>query len=119
MNKLKLSYKITTGLISLMTIAGATRYLFDRPFVEQAFTALGYPLFLITPMAVLKILGVIGILQNKSKFIKNLAYSGLFWNFNLAILSHIAMKDGEFAPALVCLILLVSSFYTKLRVDNN
>lgn len=117
MDKNKLMFRISTGLLTLMTFGAAGTYIFNHQFVADAFTSLGYPTYLIYPLAVLKILGISVIWLRKPKFLINLAYSGFFWDYILAFFAHIAVGDGEFGAALVCFILLTISYIGKQRLE--
>ena len=111
MNKTKLTYMISTGLY-LMTLGGAIRHLLYGDLIYRKCilkTWISNISYLSTRG--FKILGIIMVWLGKPKLLSNLAYSGLFWNFLLAVTAHIAVNDGEFAGALMCLILLVTSFF--------
>lgn len=116
MKKFKIMYYASTGLLTLLTIAGVGRYVFDHDFVAEMFSSLGYPTYLVYPMAALKSLGLVAIWYRKNEFLKNLAYSGFFWNFSFGMFAHIAVQDGGFAPAMVCLILLIVSFIGQRKL---
>ena len=84
--------------------------------IAAVFAALGYPTYIVYPLAVAKLLGVIAILTGKSSTLKYLAYAGFFYDFLLAGSAHIAVGDGEWPPALVALILVTVSFvYDRKR----
>ena len=74
----KIIYWIATGLISVMMLMSAGMYIFDHNTVSEVFTTLGYPTYIIYPLAIAKILGIIVILVNKWDFLKGLAYAGFF-----------------------------------------
>jgi len=42
--------------------------------------------------------------------LKEWAYAGFFFDFVLAFFAHFMVNDGEFAPALVALVLLFTSY---------
>lgn len=103
-------YWIATGLLCLLMLFAATNYFFKYEAIKSVFVSLGYPIYIIRPLAVAKLLGVIAILTGKSRTLKQWAYAGFFFNFVLALAAHIAVGDGQFAPALVCLVLLFVSY---------
>ena len=78
-------------------------------------THLGYPVYLLTLLAVWKILGVITLLIPKYPLLKEWAYAGFFFIMSGAIFSHIAIGDGinEILPALLLLILAAVSWYFR------
>lgn len=113
MNKLKIAYYITTALFSLMIAGGVGMYFLQHDQVATAYTALGYPTYLIYPLGTAKLLGLVAIWTRKSDFLKGLAYAGFFFNLMLAVSAHIAVGDGEFPAALVVLILMTSSYFLQ------
>ena len=128
--KKHLPYYITTILISLMTIGGALQYLTMSERIVAAFSyemagefnALGFPAWLIIPMGILKIMGVVAIwLPVIPKWLREWAYAGLFFNFLLAIGAHvfnpINPSDQEAPGAIVALILLCMSRFLLYKKE--
>jgi hypothetical protein len=78
-------------------------------------THLGYPVYLLTLLAVWKILGVVALLIPKNPLLKEWAYAGFFFIMSGAIFSHVALSDGmnEIFPALLLLILTMVSWYFR------
>ena len=116
MKRDKIIYWISTGLLCLMMVASGIMYMLNYSEVAAVFVALGYPAYLVYPLAVLKLLGVLAILANKSRLLKDLAYAGFFYDFLLAASAHINAGDGEYLPALAALILLIVSFVYDRKV---
>jgi len=116
MNKIKIAYWVSTGLLSLLYFAGATLYLTQRGMVSEAYRMLGYPTYLISVLIVVKVLGPIAILSRKSIALSDLAYAGMFYHLLLALSAHLNAGDGGFVPALVGLGLLPISFFTQNQV---
>ena len=112
----KIIYWIATGLLCLFMLGAAGMYIFNHQAVTEIFQKLGYPAHIVYPLAIAKILGVIAILSNYSKTLKEWAYAGFFYDFILALSAHLTAGDGEFVPALVALVLLAVSyvFYKKV-----
>jgi hypothetical protein len=119
MKKNKIIYWIATGLLTLSFFAGALMYLFNYPRAEGFFISLGFPTWIIYPLAILKILGVIAILTKKSNFLKELAYSGFLFDAILALAAHIIVSDGEYAPAIIALVLIAISWFFDRKVFGN
>ena len=111
--KIKVAYVVSTGLLTLMMLGSAGMYIFNNAEVVQAFTNLGFPTWIIYPLATAKLLGLVAIWSRKSKTLLNLAYAGFFYNFILASSAHIAVADGEFFGALMALVLLGVSFFSQ------
>lgn len=91
----------------------AGMYFFNHAEVSQSFSNLGFPSFIIYPLAVAKILGIIAIWTDFSKVLREWAYAGFFFNILLAFSAHVNIGDGAFAPALGAMTLLLVSYFTK------
>lgn len=117
MNK-KLLYWVPTVLLSAMMLMSAGMYVFNYEEISLVFLKLGFPAFVIYPLAVLKVLGVIALLTNKSKFLSEWAYAGFFFDFLLAASGHLNAGDGEAMGAFVALALLITSrYFWQLRTE--
>ena len=89
-------------------------YFVNTGDVEDIFKSLGYPTRIVIPLAVLKILGVIAIITNKNKTLKEWAYFGFLIDYSLALEGHLAVNDGAHIAATVAMILLMFSYtYNK------
>jgi hypothetical protein len=90
-------------------------YIVKYEMVSATFTKLGFPTFIIYPLALAKILGLIALWTNKSKQLKEWAYAGFFFNTVLATGAHLNVNDGEHFGAIVAFILVIISyiFYRK------
>jgi hypothetical protein len=115
----KTAYYITTGLVSLLMLFSAGMYIFSNAEVSELFTSLGYPTYIIYPLAIAKILGLIAIWQNKNQTLKEWAYAGFFFDLILAFSAHYMVGDGEQGGAIVGLVLLITSYYFGKRIANN
>lgn len=116
----KIIYLVSTILLTLlMAVGSAGNYIFNHEMVSEVFTALGFPTYLIYPMATAKILGIIAICTKKSQTLKEWAYAGFFFNLVLAIIAHLGVNDGGFAPALVGLVLLLVSYFSEKKIAHN
>ena len=121
----RIIYLVSTGLLTLMVFGSAGMYFYDYPMVSEVFAKLGFPTYLIYPLAIAKILGLIAIWTKKSQMLKEWAYAGFFFDFLLAASAHIMINDGEYAAALVALVLLIVSYffekkmYAKTSLTNN
>ncbi|MGB1206709.1 MAG: DoxX family protein [Chitinophagales bacterium] len=109
-------YWIATGLLSLMMLASGTMYFVNNPKIVAIFTQLGFPSYIIYPLAIAKILGIIAILTKKSKILKEWAYAGFFFEILLAFSAHIAINDKEYLGAVIAMILLMTSYFFDKKV---
>lgn len=109
----------STGIISLLLLMSAGMYIVTHDDVEIVFGDLGFPVWLIYPMAIAKIAGVVLLLSKFSESLTEWAYAGIFFNLLLAVGAHAAIHDGQFFPALVGIILLMISYFTWKRQSNS
>lgn len=77
--------------------------------IANEFTKLGFPLYIIYPLAIAKIIGIIALWVIKCSGMKQWAYAGFFFNFILALSAHINIKDEKYLPAIIALVLLLTS----------
>jgi len=111
----KIIYLVATGLLTALMLFSAGMYFFNYEMVSATFTKLGFPTYIIYPLAIAKILGLIAIWTKKSNALKEWAYAGFFFDFVLALTAHINISDGEYAPALLALVLLFVSYFFEKR----
>ena len=109
-------YRIVTGLFTVMIGMGAAMYFVQNDMVREAFTNLGFPTFIIYPLAIAKILGLVAIWTNKSSMLKEWAYAGFVFDLVLAISAHLNVNDGEHYGALIGLILVSVSYYYNRKL---
>ncbi|MDF1697877.1 MAG: DoxX family protein [Saprospiraceae bacterium] len=102
----KVIYWISTGLMCAIFLFSASMYFIKTEMVKGFFEALNYPTYLVYPLAVAKILGIIAVLSDKSKVLKEWAYAGFFFDAVLAAQAHIDANDGG-AMMSICAALLV------------
>lgn len=102
---------VSTGLLSAMMLMSAGMYIFKNGEISQTFTGLGFPTFIVYPLAFLKIAGIVALWGDFNKNLTQWAYAGFFFNFLLAMAAHLNVADGEFFGAVMALILLAVSYY--------
>ena len=120
MNKrTKIIYYTSTILLTLLFIMGPMMYFFNHDEVALVFEKLGYPTYLIYPLATIKLLGVVAIWTNKSAWLKEWAYAGFFFDLVLALGAHVSIGDGEYAPAIVGIVLVLTSYFTGKRLNKS
>ena len=129
--KKHLPYYLSTGLLSLMMLGNVYMYLSFHPLVVHGFSntlvegynAFGFPAWLILPMGVAKLLGVIAFWAPQvPRWLREWAYAGFFFNFLLAFGAHafnpINPNDGDSAGAVVALVILCISRYTLYKKES-
>ena len=112
----KIVYWIVTGLLSLMFLGSATMYFVNNADVTAVFESLGFPTWIIYPLAICKIAAVAVILSNKGGIVKEWVYAGLFFNTVLAFFAHFMIGDGDEMGALIAMILVLSSYFLGKKV---
>lgn len=112
----KTIYWIATGLLCALFIMGAMMYIFNYPRAESFFISLGFPTWIIYPLATLKIIGPIVILLKKSVFLKELAYAGFLFDAVLAFFAHYLVSDGEYMFSLLALVFTTLSWIYDRKI---
>ncbi len=112
-------YRVITGLFTVLVLIGASQYFLNHEMVKEMFEGIKYPTYLIYPMGIAKISGIIAIWFVKSKTIKEWAYAGFTFNFLLAISAHLDVSDGEFAPAILALVFCLASYFYYRKLNNS
>lgn len=114
-NRDNIIYYVATSLFTILMLFSAGMYIIKNDVAQEAFTNLGIPVFIIYPLALVKLLGLTAIWTNKSKMLKEWAYSGFFFQTLLGIGVHLNIGDGEHFPILFANILIIISyvFYRK------
>ena len=114
MNKIKIGYYVVTGLLSLMLLYSAIgMYFLQTETVKGFFEFLGYPTYLVIPLAVAKVLGVIMVLWRGSQWLTEWAYAGFFFDVVLAFFAHYTAGDSVSFTLITMIALLVSYFFGK------
>jgi len=107
-------YWISTSLLSLLYLTSAVMYIAKRNWVRQALGDLGYPAYLVSILAVVKLLAVAVILSRIHVALSDLAYAGMLFHLTLAAGAHVGVrKPKEALPAFIGLVLLSVSFLTQ------
>lgn len=115
---MRIAYFVVTGLLTALMCMSAGMYIFNNAEVAKNFTSLGYPTYIIYPLAVAKVLGLIAIWTDFSKSLKEWAYAGFFFNTFLAASAHLVKSDGEAAPAIVAIVLVLVSYNLAKRLGR-
>lgn len=119
----KIIYWVSTAWLALgMLSTGIVQLIKTKEEVDNI-THLGYPAYLLTILAIWKILGVITVLIPKFALLKEWAYAGFFFAMSGAVVSHIISGNpiAKIFPALLLLVLTIISWYfrpTNRRIDK-
>jgi hypothetical protein len=98
-------FVVTMLMAAVMLLAGVAANV-------EGITALGYPAYICKILGISKLLGGIGILQNRFHTIKEWAYAGYIFNLLGASASHAFAGDtfGKIITPLVILVLVLASY---------
>lgn len=107
----KISYYLSTIALCTMMTFFASMYFTKTEMVRGFFDALNYPSYLVYPLAIAKILGIVALLSNKSKLLKEWASAGFFFDTALATTAHFYNADGGHVMPLVGIALVFISRY--------
>jgi len=105
----KIGYWVLTLLMCALFLFSAQMYFFNTEMVKGFFTALNFPTWVVIPLAIAKVLGVIAVLSNQSKLLKEWAYAGFFFDVILATAAHYFAGDGLIGPSFIGIFLVVGS----------
>ena len=106
-------FRISTSLLSLLMLLSAGMYFFNYEEISGIFEELHYPTYLIYPLAIAKLLGIVTLWTFPRKALQEWAYAGFFFDFVLALTAHLVVQDGEFGGAVVALLLLFISYFNR------
>ena len=110
----KIVFYVATGLLTLLMLFSVGNYFFNYDMVADIFRSLGYPTYLIYPLAVAKLLGLAALWFAPDQTLREWAYAGFLFNVTLAFYSHLMVSDGEQMGALVAFVFwLLSYVYRK------
>ncbi|MGL1937124.1 MAG: DoxX family protein [Fibrobacterales bacterium] len=112
----RIIYWVVTGLFSAMILMSVVMYITQNTMVSETFVRLGYPVYIVYPLALLKALGILAILTKKSPLLKEWAYAGFFFDFILAAAAHSITDGAEYEGAFMALVLLLASYVYDRKV---
>lgn len=120
----KIVFWVSTGILALMFASSGIMYFAMHEMVIDEFTTLGFPLFIIYPLAIAKVLAAVAITTRKLKVLQYLAYAGIFFDILLAFGAHAFVEidgvvgDGEQWGTLMPLALCIISFTFARKLDK-
>ncbi len=121
MKTIKITYWISTGLVSLLYAFDAFMFLSQNPRMVGSLQSLGYPAYLLSMLGVAKSLAAIGIVVPKMPRLKEWVYAGIYINMIGAIWSHAAMgQTDQILPGAIVIVFVTVSYitYRKLQPTN-
>jgi hypothetical protein len=117
---MKIAYYIVTVIFSLFILLGSFYDIQAGPAAVEVMQKLGYPIYLLYIVGYAKILGIIGIWQNKVKFLREWAYAGLVIDLVGAFISHLAVGDGLvlYSGSLIGIVLVTASYILFKKTEK-
>jgi len=106
---IKIAYWVSTGVVLFLLSWAAISYHVIHDTQAGYFEALGYPTYLVYPVAWLKIIAVLVIVSHRYNDLRDMVYAAYFFNMILALVGHIVYGDF-YAHALVGALLLPVSY---------
>jgi len=94
MHTKKIIYWVLTILMCGLFLFSAQMYFFKTEMVKGFFETLGFPTWVVIPLAIAKILGIIAILTDLSSVLKEWAYAGFLFDVILATAAHQNAEHG-------------------------
>jgi len=119
MNIKKIIYWIATAIFCFIFLFSAYNYFTNYEAMAGYFDILNFPRWVVYPLAIAKILGVVAVLSRVSPFLKEWAYAGFFFDALLAFTAHNVAEDGGHMFAAIVLVTLVISRALEPHVFND
>lgn len=115
----KVTYYVTTGIISAMMIFIAFETL-TKPSVKVSMTHLGFPDYFRIELGITKIIGAV-LIWLPVRLLREAAYIGFAIMFASASLAHFVVGDpaGKVIAGVVFLAILIASYVSKRNLQNN
>lgn len=93
----------------------ASMYFMNTEMIQSYFESHGYPSYIVIPLAVAKVLGIIMLLIRKVRWLTDWAYAGFFFDLVLAAALHYVHQE-DVLPAIVGIVLVFVSFFLGNQV---
>jgi len=116
MNIEKIIYYVSTAIMSMVFLFSAYMYFTNYEAVLGFFDNFGFPGWLVYPLAIFKVLGVIAIWSRLSHLLKEWAYAGFFFDAVLALTAHNVADDGGAMFSIIAIITIIISRFMEWRV---
>lgn len=118
MKRIKIIHWIFFAMFALSILGGAATYVINYQQAIVDFAALNFPAFIIIPLAIAKVTGIVAILLSKNQTIKEWAYAGFTFNLLLATGSHLAVQDGEWYAPVMVLAFMIGAYLTYKKLKH-
>lgn len=109
----RIIYWIATIGICAIMIYSAQMYFRNTEMVKGFFESFNYPSYIVIPLAILKVLGVLMLLWRGIPWLTEWAYAGIFFDVVLAAMAHHHADDSITFTLIALILLLISYFFGK------
>ena len=116
MRNTRIIYYLSTLVMCLIFTFSAVMYFTKYDMVKGFFEHMGFPIWMIYPLAVAKLLGVIAVVTRKSQTLKEWAYAGFFYDAVMATAAHYFAGDGITPPSVVAALAVIVSYMYEKRL---
>ena len=113
----KIIYWIATGLMSLVFLFSIYIHLFNHDGTAVFYESLGFPTWMVYPSGIVKLLALIAIWTDRSTFLKEWAYAGLFFDAIMAFTAHNIAQDGALLFSAIAIVTIIISRYLYGKVN--
>lgn len=110
-----LVYRLLKTVFVIALTVSAIGKLSGNPLLSEAFTKLGYPLYMMTILGACYLAGVAGILQPRYGLVREWAYAGFVFALGGSFFSHL-LAGQAFAtsvPSLVLLAMVITVYWLE------
>ena len=104
-------YWISTAVLCGIFLYSAFMYVTNTETIKGFFESFNYPTYIVIPLAILKILGVVMLLLRSNKWLTEWAYAGFFFDLVLATAAHHYAGDGIVGFSFYGLIAIFPSYF--------
>ena len=111
-------YWLTTAILCGIMLYSAYMYFSNTETIKGFFESFNYPTYVVIPLAVLKLLGVIMVLWRGNKWLTEWAYAGFFFDLILATAEHYYAGHGILGFSLYALIALFPSYFLGKQIRD-
>ena len=112
----KIIYYVATIVLTIIMLFSVFNYLTDHDRISGFFEHFNYPTYLVYPLAIAKVLGLVAIWFNFSQWLKEWAYAGFFFNTLLAFFAHYIIDGNGYLFAFLALIATLVSYLMEKQV---
>jgi len=109
MNIKRILYWVATAAMCGLFLFSAQMYFFKTEMVKGFFESMHFPTWVVIPLAIAKILGIVAILTDLNSTLREWAYAGFFFDVVLATTAHHYAGHGWFGLSFAGILLVLGS----------